>query len=216
MDLNGGSVNNNASNARILTQLALQEPKLPSSLPSMAEAIAVYASSLVVISSIDTPFVHYWDLDVEGNMIIDGPGLLQPFNASISTQQYTSGHTQDWQNIFYVVLVLVFAINFFCLCYFIMRSGMVTDFTEPQNLFALAVNSPPSGMLTGSCGGGPEKNHLVVPWRVAYAQSANHYFFEETLGDGENVSLAVTTAREMGGTARTATYKRLSSSKGWL
>ena len=35
----------------------------------------------------------------------------------------------------------VFGINCFCLIYLLFRSGLVTDFTEPQNLFALAVNS---------------------------------------------------------------------------
>ncbi|KAF4436335.1 hypothetical protein FACUT_6499 [Fusarium acutatum] len=181
MDLNGGSVNNNASNARILTQLALHEPKMPASYPSLAEALAVYSSSLIMISAIGTPFRHYWDQDPKAypENLIPAPGFPQPFNASLITQEYTSGHTQSWQNIFYVVLVLVFAINLFCLGYFIMRSGLVTDFTEPQNLFSLAINSPPSNSFHGSCGGGPEKRHLVVPWKVAYAPSANHYFFQD-------------------------------------
>ncbi|KAF4976815.1 hypothetical protein FZEAL_6556 [Fusarium zealandicum] len=216
MDLNGGAVNNNASNARILTQLALHEPKLPSSLPSMAEAIAVYSSSLVMISSIDTPFRHYWDYEAPNNFFEDGSGMLEAFNASISTQEYTSGHTNAWQNIFYVVLVLVFAINLFCLCYFIMRSGLVTDFTEPQNMFALAVNSPPSVGLNGSCGGGPQKRHLKVPWKVSYAPSANHYFFNNT-SSGKEPTEGLSTAREFGVPAKMSSYKRLSRSKGgWL
>ncbi|KAI8667488.1 hypothetical protein NCS56_00885000 [Fusarium sp. Ph1] len=214
MDLNGGAVNNNASNARILTQLALHEPKLPSNLPSMAEAVAVYSSALIMISAIDTPFRHYWDYKAPNNWVENGPGFLQTFNASLITQQYTSGHTNDWQNIFYVVLVLVFAINLFCLFYFIMRSGLVTDFTEPQNMFSLAVNSPPSYALNGSCGGGPEKRHLVVPWKVAFAPSANHYFFQDTAG-GKEPSQGLSTAREYG-QPRASSYKRLSSSKGWL
>ncbi|KAL2682464.1 hypothetical protein Neosp_006915 [[Neocosmospora] mangrovei] len=180
MDLNGGAVNNNASNA-------------PQSIP---------------------PFRHYWDYKAPNNWVEDGPGFLQPFNASLITQQYTSGHTNDWQNIFYVVLVLVFAINLFCLFYFIMRSGLVTDFTEPQNMFSLAVNSPPSYALNGSCGGGPEKRHLVVPWKVAFAPSANHYFFQDTAG-GKEPSQGLSTAREYG-QPRASSYKRLSSSKGWL
>ncbi|KAJ3526448.1 hypothetical protein NM208_g11182 [Fusarium decemcellulare] len=214
MDLNGGAVNNNASNARILTQLALHEPKLSSSLPSMAEAVAVYSSSLIMISAIDTPFRHYWDYDAPNNFIENGPGFLQAFNASLVTQQYTSGHTNAWQNIFYVVLVLVFAINLFCLFYFIMRSGLVTDFTEPQNMFSLAVNSPPSYGLNGSCGGGPEKRHLVVPWKVAYAPSANHYFFQDT-ANGKEPAQGLSTARDYG-QPRASSYKRLSSSRGWL
>ncbi|KAF5544440.1 hypothetical protein FMEXI_6553 [Fusarium mexicanum] len=199
MDLNGGSVNNNASNARILTQLALHEPKMPDSYPSLAEALAVYSSPLIMISAIGTPFRHYWDQDpkVYPENLIPAPGFPQPFNASLITQEYTSGHTQSWQNIFYVILVLVFAINLFCLGYFIMRSGLVTDFTEPQNLFSLAINSPPSNSFHGSCGGGPEKRHLVVPWKVAYAPSANHYFFQDN-SPGKETSEGLSTAREYG------------------
>ncbi|KAI6782687.1 uncharacterized protein J7T54_000830 [Emericellopsis cladophorae] len=181
MDLNGGVYNNNASNARIITQLALQDPSLPKMLPSMAEALAVYASSTLVSGAIDSPFVHYW----EHNPNILDLGVRQAFNASIRTQQYTSGHANDWQAIFYVILSLVFVINLFCLGYFVTRSGLVTDFTEPQNLFALAVNSPPSEALKGTCGGGPGGESLVIPWRVAYAPSANHYFFEEAERKGK-------------------------------
>ncbi|KAH6987245.1 hypothetical protein EDB80DRAFT_589845 [Ilyonectria destructans] len=218
MDLNGGSINNNASNARVLTQLALQEPKLPTSLPSMAEAFAVYASSLVVIASIDTPFRHYWDYDDPNNVVTSGSGHRQAFNASLITQQYTSGHIDTWQNLFYVILVLVFAINLLCLGWFIVRSGLVTDFTEPQNIFALAINSPPSAQFNGSCGGGPEKKHLEVPWRVAYAHSANHFFFEEAnsgLPSGKFATETVCTSRELP-QARHGSYKRLSNSRGWL
>ncbi|OBS28699.1 hypothetical protein FPOA_02637 [Fusarium poae] len=218
MDLNGGSVNNNASNARILTQLALHKPKMPASHPSMAEALAVYSSSLIMISAIDTPFRHYWDQDPKefpDNHITEGPGFLQAFNASLITQEYTSGHTQGWQNIFYVILVLVFAINLFCLGYFIMRSGLVTDFTEPQNLFSLAINSPPSNNFHGSCGGGPEKKQLVVPWKVAFAPSANHYFFQDESGEKEVATEATSTAREYGKPLQSS-YKRLSMSRTWL
>lgn len=229
MDLNGGIYNNNASNARIITQLALTEPSLPASLPSMAEALAVYASSTLVTGAIDTPFRHYWDHE---EPTLGPPGNLQAFNASVKTQQYTSGHINDWQNIFYVILVLVFFINLACLVYFILRSGLVTDFTEPQNLFALAVNSPPSEQLNGSCGAGPVKRDLVVPWRVAYAPSANHYFFEEANGkEGKGKGLArgdmpergqaTATGRDFArggarGKPKGSSYKRLSSGKGWL
>ncbi|KAI9150417.1 hypothetical protein HJFPF1_10183 [Paramyrothecium foliicola] len=180
MDLHGGVYNNNASNARILTQLGLAKAELPSKLPSLAEALAVFASSTIVISALDAPLTKtFWEYgQVQGN-ILPGPGAIERFDASLATQQYTSGHTAGWQKVFYVILVLVFAINLFCLLYLAMSSGPVTDVTEPQNLFALAINSPPSVQIQGSCGGGPEKRDLVVPWKVSHAASINHYFFEE-------------------------------------
>lgn len=220
MDLNGGAANVNASNARVLTQLALKSPRLPSSLPSIAEALAVYSSSLVVLSAIGSPFRHYYDYKDPGNIVASGPGHLQTFNATLITQEFTSGHILAWQSVFYVVLVLVFGINLFCLFYFMMRNGLVTDFTEPQNLFALAVNSPPSAQLNGSCGAGPEKRHLGVPWRVAYAHSANHYFFEEANGGlprGRFVTETTCSGFQAGsGDVRNSSYKRLSTSRGWL
>ncbi|GKT50920.1 uncharacterized protein ColSpa_11101 [Colletotrichum spaethianum] len=216
MDINGGVQNNNASNARILTQLVLQEPQLDPLLPSMAEALAVYASSTLVIGGHGTPFEHYWRHE---KMQLGAPGSLDPFQASIRTQEYTSGHVAEWQKVFYLVLVLVVVINVVCLAYFLARSGLVTDFTEPQNLFALAVNSPPSEQLKGSCGGGPVKRDLVVPWRVAYASGSNHYFFEEASDRpwrgkyaGQDLLAADTAYR---GRQRSS-YNRLSTSNSWL
>lgn len=217
MDVNGGVYNNNASNARFLTQLALTAPKLPAYLPSMAEALAVYASSTIVLGAVDTPFQHYWPYSEPGNMLA-APGEPQRFNASLQTQEYTSGHVNAWQNIFYVVLIVVFAANTLCLLYLILRPGLVTDFTEPLNMFALAVNSPPSAQLKGSCGGGPRRRDLVVPWRVAYAPSANHYFFQEANERpwrGRFKDQGVIQTREPVD-VRHSSYKRLSSDRAWL
>jgi hypothetical protein len=54
----------------------------------------------------------------------------------------------------------------FVLVYFIFNLGLVTDFSEPPNLFSIAVNSPPSELMGGSCGGGPMKEQYAVKWRV--------------------------------------------------
>ncbi|KAG6009018.1 hypothetical protein E4U21_003349 [Claviceps maximensis] len=218
LDLNGGTRNNNATNARQLTQLIPEKPQFMPDLPSMAEALAAFAGSTLVASSIKTPFRHYWEYQ-STQLIHDKADV---FNASLTMQQYTSGHVLDWQKIFYLVLVAVFLISLFCFLvnlYIMLKSNFVTDYTEPQNLFALAINSPPSVQLKGSCGGGPEKRDLVVPWRVSYAPSANHYFLEEANEKpwrGKYSREVVTTARPVEEDARRMTYKRLSSGKGWL
>ncbi|OLN81137.1 hypothetical protein CCHL11_09535 [Colletotrichum chlorophyti] len=216
MDINGGIQNNNASNARILTQFILQKPKLNPLLPSIAEALAVYASSTLITSSLGSPFEHFWR---HQNTQLGSPGSLDPFKASIRTQQYTSGHVAEWQKVFYVVLVLVVAINICCLAYLVSRSGLVTDFTEPQNLFALAVNSPPSEQLKGSCGGGPAERDLVVPWRVGYASGANHYFFEEANDRPWHGKYSRQDPSEDTACYRRkerSSYKRLSTSHSWF
>ena len=65
-----------------------------------------------------------------------------------------------------IILFLVFFINVFVFVYFLAHRGLVTDFSEPPNLFTLAVNSPPSHLLAGSCGGGPEGKQYQVNWFV--------------------------------------------------
>lgn len=178
--LNTGISNANASNGRILAQSiiaapATGSPKLDPLLPSLAENLAVLGGNTLLMSAThSTPF-HYWNYT---------PAFLTPgkdmfFTATVASQEYTSGPTQDWQKMFYVVLILVFVTNIFCLVYFFLRSGLVTDFTEPQNLFALAVNSPPSLRLGGSCGGGPEGDQLNIDWHVKQEDSSGHFFIKD-------------------------------------
>jgi hypothetical protein len=90
----------------------------------------------------------------------------QAFNASIRAQQFASGGTTTYQRGFSVVLLAVFLCNVLVLVYFIIYGEFVTDFSEPLNLFALAINSPPSQAMRGSCGAGPEGDQLALKWGV--------------------------------------------------
>ncbi|KUJ11412.1 uncharacterized protein LY89DRAFT_225149 [Mollisia scopiformis] len=180
LSLNTGLSDANSSTSRLLSQLIPTAPSsglptLPVLTPSISELLAVMAGSTLMDSTSDSTFYHYWTYPAN---ILD-PGEWEPFNASISSQQYTSGLQQQWQGIFYVVLLLVFVTNVFCLVYFILRHGLVTDYTEPSNLFALAVNSPPSHRLDGSCGAGPEGHQLDVDWHVMAENSSGHFFIRE-------------------------------------
>ncbi|KAI0107192.1 hypothetical protein GGR51DRAFT_571097 [Nemania sp. FL0031] len=92
IDLNGGTENNNASNARILTNLILGEAKLNPVLPSMAEALAVLVSNTLVTSSLDATFMTYWKYT--SNPL--APGIYENFTAQVRTQQYASTYTARW------------------------------------------------------------------------------------------------------------------------
>lgn len=177
LSLNAGISDGKASNARLLTQLIPTSDVLDPSLPTIAEALAVLAGSTLLMSAIDAPFIHYW------NYSTTVPTLAIPqyqgFNATLRSQDYASGGTQRWQSIFYIILVLVFATNIFCLVYFIVRGGLVTDFIEPQNTFALALNSPPSRRLDGACGGGPEKEQLRTNYYIRLDRDHDHLFIQE-------------------------------------
>lgn len=91
-------------------------------------------------------------------------------------QQYASGGVDNPSKAWLVILFLVFFMNIFVLVYFIFHRGLVTDFSEPPNLFALAVNSPPSQALAGSCGGGPEGKQYMVNWYVNH--EGEHLYME--------------------------------------
>ncbi|KAI1123718.1 hypothetical protein F5Y10DRAFT_285768 [Nemania abortiva] len=296
IDLNGGTENSNASNARILTNLILDVPKLDPRLPSMAEALAVLVANTVVTGALDSTFKPVWTYDANDSL---ATGVYETFRAQVRTQQYASAHTAAWQVIFYPILGLTFVLNVLCLLYLVSGTaltsfsvgksspsslpltqstpklkhhfssttarfslaskthtlvqdtspesdsenddpkinnsnnqgnrtrkaakGLVTDYTEPQNLFALAVNSPSSRALAGSCGHGPDGAALAVPWRVGYAAGANHYFFQEARGNGNgnaNNRQAVGSGADLLGEdddGRYAqSYKRLSSRRAWL
>lgn len=200
-DLNGGERKSDPANSRILTQLALRTPYLPTNLPSMAEAIAVFASSTLILASVDTPFRHYWGYE---KPVLGDPGVLHRFNAEIKTQEYTSRHVYKWQRVFYCILIFMVALNVLCFVYIFTHCRKVTDYTEAQNLFSLALNSAPNEQLRGTCGGGPEKEHMGVPLRVGYDSDAKHYFLEQ-VGQGP-----LKRARDG------QNYARLRNSRSWI
>lgn len=231
IDLNGGVSNNNASNARILTELALTEPQLDDKVPSMAEAIAVLISSTLVTASVDTPFIHYWEYDEvtwpnQTGLILPAPGALASFHARVRTQEYASWHSSEWQGIFYLVLAFTFLLNLLCLGYFC-RVGLVKDFLEPTNLFALATfrsrqqeeEEAAAAAARAAALGTPQpdrekkrKTSLAVPYRLAFKEDANHYYFEEAQDEkGAAAARATALDGEDGLGGKRKSYYRLSS-----
>ena len=176
LSLNAGSIDGLSSNARLLAQLNPTEWSLDPKLPSIAEALAVLASCTLLMSSFDSPFIHYWNYSSPDSLLTP---VREPFNATLRAQDYSSGGIQNWQDMFYVVLASVFFINLFCLGYFITHTGLVTDFMEPQNLFALSLNSPPSQVMEGTCGGGPRKEHYRSTWHI-WMNRSEHFYVEST------------------------------------
>lgn len=192
VSLGAGLTSANASNARLLTQLMPLDRELNTTRPSIAEALAVQAGCTVILAGIDSPLIHYWNytgqLDPNGQTWTKNHTQLQAFNATVRSQEYSSGGTLRWQGVFYVILVAVFLTNAFCLAYFVLgHHGLITDYIEPQNLFALSLGSPPSKALEGACGGGPEGNQLLSSWHIELDKRRDHFFMRslDVAGEGE-------------------------------
>jgi hypothetical protein len=102
-------------------------------------------------------------------------GKPQWFNASIAAQQYASGGTEAYRA-FFLVLFAVFLLNLLALFYFFTHTDWYADLSEPSNLFSLAINSPPSMELAGSCGGGPHGEHFRSSWKLQ--EDGGHVYME--------------------------------------
>ena len=175
--LSGGLSNSNAANAQLLTQLIPTTDALNPSMPSIAEAIAVLAGCTLIISSLNAPMTHDWS---HSPSILTDPEY-QSFDALLTSKEYKSGGQKPWQDIFYSVLALTFLINCLCLGYFIRRffskdGVLITDFTEPKNTFALAINSPPSQSLAGTCGREPTREQIRSRWNIRHDRMNDQYY----------------------------------------
>lgn len=174
LSLNAGIEDGNASNARMLSQFIPSKPALEPSLPSIAEALAVLSGCTLLISTIDAPFKHFWNYS---STTLAEP-QLQSFAAMVRTQDYSSGGTDRWQNVFHPVLFWTFGLNLICLIYMLPKR-MITDFTDPQNMFLLSLNSSASQALEGACGRGPEKEQLGLSWFIKCDAERYHFFIHE-------------------------------------
>jgi hypothetical protein len=88
-----------------------------------------------------------------------------------------------------VVLFAVFILNLMALVYFLTHRDWYADLSEPSNLFSLAINSPPSKELAGSCGGGPHGEQYRSSWKLQ--DDCGHVYMEsmERKVDGESPSM---------------------------
>lgn len=175
LSLNDGTFKGESSNARLLSQMFLKKPVLDPGKPSLSEALAVLAGCTLLQSTMSAPFIHYWNYtnDTAPNGFLQPP-VAQRFNASIIAQQYASGSNAGYQKAFHVVLLGVFALNIMALLYFLRHKTWYVDFSEPPNLFSLAVNSPPSEAFSSCCGTGPVGKDYGVTWTLE--QDQGHLF----------------------------------------
>lgn len=199
MSLNGGVTNDNASIARMLTELALTKPELNSTLPSLAEALASLVANTLVTGAIDTPFIHYWNNNLT---LLPAPGDMVSFKARVRNQEYASVHSEPWQAIFYVVLAAAFVLNLLCLVY-LCSLGLVKDFLEPTSLFAIAtaptrggggvsqqeaqVRTPETDVFEKVQKGVRRSNtvQMGTPYLLNYREDGGHFYFEEAADGGK-------------------------------
>ncbi|PTU16881.1 hypothetical protein P175DRAFT_0527038 [Aspergillus ochraceoroseus IBT 24754] len=222
LSLGTGITDSRAATARLLMQFVPKTLALDPTLPSISEALAVLVGNTLLMSSTDAPFVPFWNYT---DSYFTDP-VPQIFNATVSSVGYASSGTQPWQGVFYPILVFAFLTSAICLAFMLLevRGRQVTDFTEPQNLFALAMNSPSSARLPGPYGAGIDGHQLKERWYVAMEEDENYYI--RTKAEENNTPPASTNTmspvsldlEEPGKSATPAMdeYRRLSSRKSFL
>ncbi|KAL5044332.1 hypothetical protein BDW71DRAFT_209335 [Aspergillus fruticulosus] len=175
LSLNAGITDGEAANARLLMQFVPTTRTLNPKLPTLSEALAVLAGNTLLMSSANAPFVPFWNYS--DTTTLSTPDK-QNINATLRAIEYASGGTQNWQGVFYPILLFAFFTSALCLAFMILeiRGRQITDFTEPQNLFALAMNSPSTTKLQGACGSGPAGKQLGERWYVAMEEEDEHYY----------------------------------------
>jgi hypothetical protein len=219
--LNDGAFDGKSANARLLSQLMLRGPQLDPAKPSLAEALAVLAGNTLLQSTLDAPFIHYWEYaaDLSSNgILLASDGAPAMFNARTRAQEYASGGTSHSQKTFLIVLLGVFALNFSAFCYFVVHKTWYKDFSEPQNLFTLAVNSPPSEVFSGCCGAELQGKDYGVTWTLE--SDGGHVFVH----GGVRSELDVDAAEDSPGVKRRKVWRSVAGSplvkglgklKGW-
>lgn len=172
LSLGQGLSDADASISRMLSQfIPTSKDALNRDLPSLAEALAVLGGSTLLTSTLDAPYREYFEYDS-----LPPEGVYQTFDAALRSQTYASGAVTGSQNGFYVILLLIFLANLLVLIWFVLHRGLVTDFSDPANMFSLTINSPPSHAFAGSCGGGPEKEQYATQFFVN--MEGEHVFLE--------------------------------------
>jgi hypothetical protein len=145
------------------------------------------AGCTLLSSAKDAPFVHFFNYSSRSNIL--DPPQTQFFNASVHQQQYASGGTIGYERAFYVVLFAVFFINIWILISWFWHRDWYVDFSDPVNLFALAINSPPSLKLAEqSCDDdSKDGDRFKQIWRLS-ASSGGHVIMDspEIDLDGED------------------------------
>lgn len=194
-----------SANARTLTQLIITTDELSTGFPSLAEAIAVQAGDTLIQSIKDSPFAgRAWNYTFP--TITPQP---QWFNATVRSQQYASGGSQPYQKAFFVVLFGVFIMNIMILLYFLLHKDWYSDFSEPTSLFALAVNSPPSASLSGSCGCGPAGEQYALNWKLN--NDDGHYYMEPQEGSLQGHQMVSVESPRMSRRRWTETFEMMGS-----
>lgn len=177
LSMNSGLTDGNASDPRFVTLFTPSFDNKTDTIetknrPSLAEVIAELLSPTLLMSS------EFSSVLANPNDSIVSDGRPEKFSIMLRISRYTSGAGSKWQNVFYVILALVFIISM--LCFFYLYIGLhfhhVTDFTDPQNLFPLAINSPPSMKVAGACGAGPRGPQLGHKWVITLDEQNEHYY----------------------------------------
>ncbi|KAI5298153.1 hypothetical protein KEM55_003748 [Ascosphaera atra] len=149
---------------------------IPSHKPTVAEVLGVMAGAVLLGGTQNATFGH---TRVTQFLNDTEDPTYEKFKALTRASLLQSGGPrQGWQKLFFLVLFIVCVMSLLTCLYlaFQLLGRHITDFTETQNIFTLAVNSPPTSRLAGACGTGPNHAQLGQPWLIDMHEGTNHYF----------------------------------------
>ncbi|KAI5287139.1 hypothetical protein KEM52_001726 [Ascosphaera acerosa] len=176
VSLSTGVMGDPTSNAGVLSHLVSNDTRkpLPRDRPSVAEALAVMAGSTLLSGARNGTI----SADSWADQIITAPRRHSMTARLQTTILQSGGQVRQWQKALFGSLLIVCLLSLLCCLYLLgeLLAQHITDFTEPQNMFALAMNSPPTVRLAGACGVGPDRAQWRQGWKIDLEHRTQHYF----------------------------------------
>ena len=124
-------------------------------------------------------------------------GATQWFETGLTTVGYLSGGESAYQRPLYVVLAAVFAISILLAIYLLRIGGLVTDLSEIDGLFVLAMASPPSTVVQQRTKGEPSSSVYGAGWKLVPTGDQHILIHAKDLVEDHSLELDVVQGNEV-------------------
>ena len=185
--LDTGISDNDAATPYMLAELAPLGPGFESNRPALVESLAILAAHTLLDGMVNAPFNAFWPY----NTTSLNNSVPQFANARVKQTVYRSGIAPEsaWQYLFFPILGTVFVLNLACFSYLLYISvfrawfirgadprlnGLGKDYTETEDLFRIALNSPAPRLGSPMPGAKNEGSVLNARWHLREAAGGSN------------------------------------------